>query len=62
MQIKYEFDIFDIQPGVAPDTILIVVIGGLKLDDNPPFKFAQTFQLAPNGNGGFYRNLGLFSP
>ncbi len=57
IQIKYEFDIFDIQPGVGKDTILIVVIGGIQMDENPPFKFSQTFQLAPNNNGGFYRKL-----
>lgn len=52
--IKYEFDKFDIQPGVVDGTLLIVVIGGLKMDNDPPFKFTQTFQLAPNGKGGYY--------
>lgn len=52
--IKYEFDKFDLQPGPLDGTLLIVVIGGLKMDNDPPFKFTQTFQLAPNGKGGYY--------
>ena len=52
--IKYQFDEYDLQPGAADGSMLIVVIGGMKVDEDQPFQFCQTFQLLPNGKGGFY--------
>ena len=52
--IKYQFDEYDLQPGPQANSLLILVIGAMKVDNDPPFQFCQTFQLCPNGKGGFY--------
>ncbi|CDJ58221.1 nuclear transport factor 2, putative [Eimeria maxima] len=33
--------------------VLIVVCGDLAIEDNPPMKFTQTFNLVPNGSGTY---------
>jgi hypothetical protein len=35
--IKYQFDEYDLQPGAVDGSMLIVVIGGMKVDEDQPF-------------------------
>lgn len=48
-QIQYNFDDYDVQPSPIDGGLVIFVAGELQLDGSDNFKFAQMFQLVPNG-------------
>ena len=45
---------------VTSSAMLIFVTGKLKIDENPPLLFAETFQLVATGPGAYYVNNQLF--
>ena len=53
----------DVQVGPVPDSILVFVTGYLCMDGNTEeqFRFAQAFNILPNGSGGFYIHNDIFS-
>jgi hypothetical protein len=59
--IQHKLVTFDAQPSFN-NGILAFVSGDLIIDGNvtQPMKFAQTFQLIPGGNSGYYCHNDLF--
>ncbi|KAL8425599.1 hypothetical protein Efla_004434 [Eimeria flavescens] len=50
--VKHQLVTCDCQP-TPNGGVLIVVCGDLAIEDNPPMKFTQTFNLVPNGSGSY---------
>ena len=61
--IQYANMSSDVQQGPIPGSIVVFVVGHLCMDGNEAeqFRFAQTFNILPNGNGGFYIHNDIFS-
>ena len=61
--IKFENMNSDVQEGPLPGSIMVFVTGYLEMDGNSQeqFRFSQVFNLAPNGQGGFYIHNDIFS-
>jgi len=53
-KIVHKIDNFDVHPSPIQGAILCLVTGILGMDDENEFRFCQTFQLLPNGTGGYY--------
>mmetsp|Transcript_31858 Transcript_31858/g.28895 ORF Transcript_31858/g.28895 Transcript_31858/m.28895 type:complete len:132 (+) Transcript_31858:33-428(+) len=53
-KINHEVVSMDAHPSPIENGLLIMITGKMKMDDDPPFKFAQTFHLVPNNNGGYF--------
>ena len=51
----------DVQPGPVPESLIVFVTGYLCMDGSEQFRFAQAFNLLPNGQGGFYIHNDIFS-
>ena len=51
----------DVQSGPVPDSLIVFVSGYLCMDGSDQFRFAQVFNLLPNGQGGYYVHNDLFS-
>ena len=45
---------------VSSSAMLIFVTGKLKIDENPPLLFSETFQLVATGPGQYYVHNQLF--
>nr|PIM04166.1 putative nuclear transport factor 2 [Toxoplasma gondii COUG] len=50
--VKHNVVTCDCQP-TPNNGIVVLVSGDLAIEDNPPLKFCQTFNLVPNGGGGY---------
>lgn len=59
--IKYANMNSDVQEGPVPGSILVFVSGYLCMDGSDEFRFAQIFNICPNGTGGFYIHNDIFS-
>lgn len=51
----------DVQDGPIPGSILVFVAGYLCMDGSEQFRFAQIFNICPNGSGGYYIHNDIFS-
>jgi hypothetical protein len=51
----------DVQEGPLPSSIIVFVNGYLQMDGTDQFRFAQVFNILPNGNGGYYIHNDIFS-
>lgn len=52
---------FDVQNGPVNGSVLVFVNGFLKMDGSDEFRFAQVFNICPNGQGGYYVHNDIFS-
>lgn len=59
-QIAYDFQEYDVQPSPVQSGIVIVLVGSIRMDQEMPMKFTQTFQVVPNQQGGFYISNDFF--
>ena len=59
--IKYANLNSDVQDGALPGSIVVFVSGYLCMDGSEEFRFAQVFNICPNGTGGFYIHNDIFS-
>ena len=59
--IKYANMNSDVQEGPIPGSITVFVTGYLCMDGSDEFRFAQVFNICPNGTGGFYIHNDIFS-
>lgn len=60
-KIEYTNMNSDVQEGPIPGSIIIFVNGYLQMDGTDQFRFAQVFNILPNGNGGYYIHNDIFS-
>ena len=60
-KIEYAQMNSDVQSGPIPDSLIVFVTGYLCMDGSDQFRFAQVFNLLPNGSGGFYIHNDIFS-
>lgn len=60
-QIKYANLNSDVQEGPIPGSIIVFVSGYLCMDGAEEFRFAQVFNICPNGSGGFYIHNDIFT-
>jgi hypothetical protein len=60
-QIKYANMTSDVQDAPVPGSIIVFVSGYLCMDESEQFRFAQVFNICPNGTGGFYIHNDIFS-
>ena len=51
----------DIQDGHVQGSIVVFVAGYLCMDGSEQFRFAQAFNILPNGSGGYYIHNDIFS-
>jgi hypothetical protein len=51
----------DVQAGIVQGSILVFVNGYLQMDGSDQFRFAQIFNICPNGNGGLYIHNDIFT-
>ena len=60
--INYAINDKDVQLGPIGGSLIITVIGQLIMDNNQNerFTFFHTFNLCPNGSGGFYIHNDIF--
>ncbi|CAD8086739.1 unnamed protein product (macronuclear) [Paramecium tetraurelia] len=59
-KIVYKIDDMDVQPGALENSLFIFVTGQLQMDDAETYKFSQSFQILPNGQGGLYVHNDIF--
>jgi len=59
--IEYSNMSSDVQEGPVPSSIIVFVNGYLQMDGTDQFRFAQVFNILPNGNGGYYIHNDIFS-
>ncbi len=59
--IKYANMSSDVQEGPIQGSILVFVAGYLCMDGSDEFRFAQIFNICPNGSGGYYIHNDIFS-
>ncbi|CAK85913.1 unnamed protein product (macronuclear) [Paramecium tetraurelia] len=59
-KIVYKVDDMDVQPGAVQNSLFLFVTGTLQMDDSDTFKFSQSFQILPNGQGGLYVHNDIF--
>lgn len=59
--IKYANMNSDVQDGPIQGSIIVFVSGYLCMDGSDEFRFAQVFNICPNGQGGFYIHNDIFS-
>ncbi|CAD8099117.1 unnamed protein product [Paramecium sonneborni] len=59
-KIVYKIDDMDVQPGAVQNSLFLFVTGQLQMDDSDTFKFSQSFQILPNGQGGLYVHNDIF--
>ncbi|TYZ69389.1 hypothetical protein PybrP1_004738 [[Pythium] brassicae (nom. inval.)] len=58
--VQHDVGNLDIQPSTAPNAMIIVVQGKLKIEENPPLHFTQVFQLVAHQPGQYYIHNDLF--
>jgi hypothetical protein len=51
----------DVQEGPVPGSMLVFVNGYLQMDGSDQFRFAQVFNICPNGSGGYYIHNDIFT-
>lgn len=59
--IKYANLSSDVQDGPLPGSIVVFVSGYLCMDGAEEFRFAQVFNICPNGTGGYFIHNDIFS-
>jgi hypothetical protein len=60
-KIEYKITSSDIQEGPINGSILVFVNGYLQMDGSEQFRFAQIFNIIPNGSGGYYIHNDIFT-
>lgn len=60
-KIEYANMSSDVQDGPVQGSIVVFVNGYLCMDGADQFRFAQIFNILPNGNGGYYIHNDIFS-
>jgi hypothetical protein len=60
-KIEYTNMNSDVQDGPIQGSIVVCVNGYLQMDGTDQFRFAQVFNILPNGNGGYYIHNDIFS-
>jgi hypothetical protein len=60
-KIEYTNMNSDVQEGPIQGSIVVCVNGYLQMDGTDQFRFAQVFNILPNGNGGYYIHNDIFS-
>jgi hypothetical protein len=60
-KIEYANMNSDVQNGPIQGSIIVFVTGYLCMDGSEQFRFAQVFNLIPNGSGGYYIHNDIFS-
>ena len=51
----------DVQPGPTPGSLFVAVCGYLQMDGSDKFGFAQSFNICPNNQGGYYIHNDIFT-
>ena len=59
--IKYANLSSDVQEGPLQGSIIVFVSGYLCMDGAEEFRFAQVFNICPNGQGGYYIHNDIFT-
>lgn len=60
-KIEYQNMSSDVQEGPVPGSMLVSVNGYLQMDGMEQFRFAQVFNILPNGSGGYYIHNDIFT-
>ena len=59
--IKYANLSSDVQDGPVQGSVIVFVSGYLCMDGAEEFRFAQVFNICPNGQGGYYIHNDIFT-